>query len=343
MAGKDQDAEDLLLSGLVSDELAQAYGKLSAVVRVSKDEAAEFLGDAWLMEELSRRGLARVVGATPEQPATFQPVPELTALQTALVQRQADILAGQEQLLAGQRRLADIQARPEPVCKSEQSPSHMVRVITSREEIARLTGYLINSAHKEWMTLETSVSEVPLSQDNFINNPYGKQLRIRSIFDAASLRTPGALGNLQLSVENGEQVRILQTLVMKMQLADADSVLLPLTPTGTGGAILVQGGGPLVRGMRDYFERLWKTAVPYGAAKPAEGCPLSETQLEIVRLLMLGHTDQSIADLMGCSKSKIERHMDQVGQVVGLKGRRFALAVALERRGWIPREGAHHG
>jgi DNA-binding CsgD family transcriptional regulator len=186
------------------------------------------------------------------------------------------------------------------------------------------------------MTLETAVSDVPLSEDNFITNPYGSQVCIRSIFDAACLRTPGALENLQRSLDSGEQVRILQTLPMKMQLADADSVLLALTPTGTGGAILVRGGGSLVRGIRDYFERLWKVAVPYGMAKPAGGCPLSETQLEIVRLLALGHTDQYIADLMGCSKSRVERQMDQVEEIAGMKGRRFALGVALERRGWIP-------
>jgi DNA-binding NarL/FixJ family response regulator len=86
-----------------------------------------------------------------------------------------------------------------------------------------------------------------------------------------------------------------------------------------------------------------EAALPYGMAKPAEGCPLSENQLEILRLLTLGHTDQKIADLMSCSKSTIEREMDQVGQMVGLKGRRFALAVALERRGWIPRGEADHG
>jgi DNA-binding CsgD family transcriptional regulator len=78
-------------------------------------------------------------------------------------------------------------------------------------------------------------------------------------------------------------------------------------------------------------------------AKPAGGCPLSETQLEILRLLALGHTDQHIADLMGCSKSRIERHMDQVEQIAGMKGRRFALGVALERRGWIPGEEAADG
>jgi hypothetical protein len=84
--------KDHLLAGLVPDELAQAYSKLSAVVRVPKDQAAQFLGDAGLVEELARRGLARVVGATPEHPATFQPMPELTALQTALVHCQAQIL-----------------------------------------------------------------------------------------------------------------------------------------------------------------------------------------------------------------------------------------------------------
>ncbi|HEY1626658.1 MAG TPA: hypothetical protein VGG16_22965 [Streptosporangiaceae bacterium] len=132
------------------------------------------------MVELTRRGLARIVAATPEQEATFQPVPELTALQTALVQFQARLLKDQEHLLTGQRRLEDIQAGPEPVCNAEQSASHLVRVITDREEIRRISGYLINSASKEWMTLETADSDLPLSDDNVIHNPYGPKVRIRS-------------------------------------------------------------------------------------------------------------------------------------------------------------------
>jgi DNA-binding CsgD family transcriptional regulator len=102
-------------------------------------------------------------------------------------------------------------------------------------------------------------------------------------------------------------------------------------------AILIQGGGPVLRGMRDYFERLWKIAVPFGEARSSPGCPLGETQMQILQLMAAGNTDQSIAGILGCSKSTIEREMDKVEEIIGLKGRRFALGVALERRGWVPR------
>ncbi|HEY1625745.1 MAG TPA: hypothetical protein VGG16_18280 [Streptosporangiaceae bacterium] len=85
MANRNRDTEADLLAGLVPDDLAQAYGKLSTRVRVSKEQAAEILGGEHLVEELTRRGLARIIAATPDQAATFQPVPELIALQTALV------------------------------------------------------------------------------------------------------------------------------------------------------------------------------------------------------------------------------------------------------------------
>jgi hypothetical protein len=318
--------------------VAQAYGRLSAAVKVSKEKAAELLGGARMVEELTERGLALIVAATPNQPATFQPVPELTALQTVLVQCQVQLLKHQELLLGGQRRIADLQARPEPVCSADRSASHLIRVITDREEIGRISSYLINSAKKDWMTLETADTDLPISEDNFIRNPYGAAVRVRSISDAACLKNPGALRNLQRSIEAGELIRILPTILMKMQLADTHTVLLPLTPTGTGGAVLIQNGGPIVRALRDYFERLWQVAVPYGAVKPPEGCPLSEHQLQILRLLAMGHTDQTIASIMDCSKSTIEREMDKVEELVNLKGRRFALGVALERRGWVPRE-----
>lgn len=55
---------------------------------------------------------------------------------------------------------------------------------------------------------------------------------------------------------------------MKMQLIDRSTVLLPLTPTGTGGAVLIHAT-TITHAMREYFEMLWKTATPIGGVAAA--------------------------------------------------------------------------
>lgn len=342
MPGKKKDLEPGLLDGLLPEDQAQGYYKLSAAGPILKEQAAEFLGDARLVQELSRRGLARIVGATPSQPATFEAVPAVIALQTAIVQFQTQLLAGQKLLLAGHTRLADLKSRPEPQ-RGDVEPCHLVRVITDRKEIALVSGYLINSTDKDWMTLETAESDLPLTEDHSVDNPFGAEVRVRSIYDAATLSTPGALGNLLRGLENGDEVRILPCITTKAQIADYDSVLLPLTSTGTGGAVLFQGGGPVPRAMRKYFEMLWKMAVPYGESPQPPGCTLSQRQLAILKYLAEGYTDQRVSALVGCSKSTVDREMDKIEEITGFQGRRFALGVAVERLGWVPRDTESHG
>ncbi len=339
MAAGKRDPELGPLAGLMPDDVAAAYYKLLTCPRVLKEEAAGFLGDARLVEELAKRGLARVVAAMPDTPPTFQAAPPAVALETALIQFQAKVLKDQELLLAGHRRLSDLPLADAAVTASCE---HLVQVVVGREQVARTTGYLINSARKDWMTLETAASDLPLTEDNDVKSPYGDTVRVRSIYETAHLRNPGARGVLERSVARGEQAKILPVVRLKLQIADRSAALFPLSSTGTGGAVLFREG-PAVDGARDYFEMLWKMALPYGAPKPLEGCPLSKLQVEILRLMRAGEPDKTIAGSLGFSVSKVRREIDDIEAKAGggAKGR-FALGVELERRGWLPREMGDH-
>jgi hypothetical protein len=44
---------------------------------------------------------------------------------------------------------------------------------------------------------------------------------------------------------------------MKMKLADQTTALLPLTPTGTAGALVVRAP-VIIAALREYFELLWE-------------------------------------------------------------------------------------
>ena len=65
---------------------------------------------------------------------------------------------------------------------------------------------------------------------------------------------------------------------MKMKLADHTTAMLPLTPTGTAGALVIRAP-VIIAALREYFEMLWeratplKPAAPRAASRPADPSP----------------------------------------------------------------------
>jgi len=330
MTAKEPGSVAAFFTGLLPDELVGAYIKLLSADRIGKEEAAGFLGGAHIVQELCDRGLAHAIPHTPTAPATFQATPVALAVQAVL----ADILKQQQNLLAGQRRLIEAQTLPDDTAR--KLPEHLVQIITDREEILRRSTHLVNTARRDWMTLETAVTDMPRSEDNRISCPKAlrDQVRIRSIYERATTRDPVALENIRKCMDAGEEARILPVVPIKLQIADEAAALLALTPTGTGGALQIHAT-IVIRALRAFFELLWEKASPLYGAKPVPGCPLTAAQQEILGLLALGHADAHIAKKTGHGVSTVRRHITAISELAGHPKSRFALAVAVERRGWL--------
>jgi DNA-binding CsgD family transcriptional regulator len=320
-------------TGLVPDEVASAYEKLRAAGKVPKDQAEAFLGGAAVVKDLCDRGMAHVIPHTPTTPASFQAASVVLALQAVLADRQANVLKEQQLLLDGQHRLSEAQARSDGTV--HDLPEHLVNIITDREEILRVSTHLINTARRDWMTLESAHTDMPLTGDNLITAPkvLRAQVRIRSIYDAATLHHPAAAANLQQCLDAGEEARILPEVPMRMQLADETSVLLPLTPTGTGGALLVSAA-PITRTLRDHFETLWERATPFGSRRPPSDCPLTDIQQRVLGLMTQGFHDEQIATRMATSVTTIRRHITAIMKRLDATSR-FAAGATAQRRGWL--------
>jgi DNA-binding CsgD family transcriptional regulator len=333
MAAQEPGYVGRLFTGLVPDDVIVGYKKLLAVGGVAKEEAEQFLGDAGLVDELSARGMAHALPHTPSAPATFQPASPELALLGVLADLQATLSRQQKTLLDGHRRLADARSQPEVVLGGV--PEHLVKVITDRDEVLRVTMHLINSAHRDWMTLETHETDMPLTDDYSVDDPLAlqQQVRIRSIYDTALTEHPVASRCIERFVAAGEEARILPVVPMKMQLADKAAVLLPLTSTGAAGALLIRAA-PITHAMRDFFEMLWARATPFGGSPG--GSPLTATERRILQLMAMGKQDSAIAASMDMSESTVRRHIRVITGQLGLKTpSRFALGLAVGRRGWL--------
>jgi DNA-binding CsgD family transcriptional regulator len=322
-------------AGLVPPEVIDAYDQLLASNGCAKDQAEELVGDAGLVEALTGWGMAHVQPHTPADPAWLRPASPDLALQGVLAGHQGQLVRDQELLLDGHRRLAEAQARF-GVGMNGRFPEHLVAVISDRAQISELSASLVNTAHKDWMTLENLTTEMPLTQD-FAQPPLpasAGQVRCRSIYDASPMDDPVARQIIDVCADAGEQARLLPKVPMKMKLADHTPAMLPLTPAGTAGALLIRA--PLIiSALREYFELLWERATPLRPQHPAPPSDrLTPAQQAVLELMAKGWQDHNIAQETGTSTTTVRRHIAAIMRRLSVCSR-FAAGAAAQRKGWI--------
>ena len=325
-----------LFDGLLPPEVIDAYDRLLAQDGCAKDQADSLVG-AELAEILTHWGMAHVQPHTPADPAWLRPASPDLALQGVLAGHQHRLARDQELLLHGQRRLADAQARfGVGMTSNGRLPEHLVAVVSDREQISDLSASLVNTARKDWMTLENLATDMPLTED-FTQPPLpvvGGQVRCRSIYAAAAMDDPAARRIIQACAEAGEQARLLPSVPMKMKLADTTTAMLPLTPNGTAAALVVRAP-VIITALREYFELLWDRATPLKPIREApSGDRLPPAQQKVLELMAEGLNDDRIARRLAVSTTTVRRHITAILHRLGVSSR-FAAGAAAQRKGWI--------
>lgn len=323
-----------LFQGLVPPEVIEAYDRLLERDGCAKDQAEALVG-ADMVRALTERGMAHVLPHTPADPAWLRPASPDLALHGVLAGHQSRLAQGQQLLLDGQHRLAEAQAEF-GAGMTGPFPEHMVAVISDPAQISQLSASLVNTARQDWMTLEDMRTEMPLT-DDFAQPPLPAargRVRCRSIYRAAAMENPAAQRIIHASMEAGEQVRLLPQVPMKMKLADRSTALLPLTPTGTAGALVIRAP-VIIAALRDYFELLWQQATPIAALQPElHGDRPTPAQQAVLALMAEGLQDDAIATRMSISVTTVRRHITAVLARLNVTSR-FAAGAAAQRRGWI--------
>jgi DNA-binding CsgD family transcriptional regulator len=215
-------------------------------------------------------------------------------------------------------------------------PAHLVSVISDRDEITELSASLVNTARKDWMTLENLATEMPLTTD-FAQPPLAvsaERVRCRSIYDVTAMNDPVARRIIQDCADAGEQARLLPSVPMKMKLADHTTAMLPLTPNGTAGALLIRAP-VIISALREYFEMLWQRATPLKPQHPAPPADrLPPAQQAVLELMAAGLNDQRIGRQLGISVTTVRRYIAIIMERLGVSTR-FAAGAAAQRKGWI--------
>jgi DNA-binding CsgD family transcriptional regulator len=324
-----------LFEGLVPAEVIAAYDRLVTSGGCPKDQAEDLVGGPGVVAALTASGMAHVRPPSPADPAWLRPAAPDLALQGVLVGHQNRLAKDQELLLDGHQRLAGAQARFGGM--NRPFPEHLVAVVSDRDEISELSASLVNTARRDWMTLDNLHTEMPLTEDA-AQPPlpaFGGRVRCRSIYAAAAMDDPAARRVIGTCAEAGEQARLLPEVPMKMKLADRTTAMLPLTLTGMAGALVIRAP-VIIAALRDYFELLWERATPLkpGHSPAAPDDRLTPTQQAVLALMAEGLNDDAIARRTGLSTTTVRRHIAAIMRRLRVTSR-FAAGAAAQRHGWI--------
>ncbi|NKZ03264.1 helix-turn-helix transcriptional regulator [Actinomadura latina] len=320
-----------LLEGIVSDELLVPYTVLLARAGCLLEEAEELLGGPERVKALTDSGMAHIRGGGPALPPQVMPTPPNLALQGALANLARRLTTEHERLLDGHKRMLD--AHPSSSVVTGGGAERLVQIVTDRDEITDLSRSLISTARRDWMSLDNYVLEASVDEFITLSPPpsHEGEVRCRAIYEMRCAEHPVGARAIEVAVAAGEEARLLPRIGMKMQIVDEAIALLPLTPTGLSGALLVRSS-VIVEALREYFELLWERAIPFGAARADS--PLSPLQQKILSMMAEGLTDEGISRRAGVSLSTVRRHSAVIREKLGFESR-FAAGVAAVRRGWL--------
>lgn len=283
-----------------------------------------------LLASLEDRGL---VSSTPGPPARYTANPPSLVLPAIL-------LDYQEQLAAARRYVSVLEAAYRARPSQPDAPT-VVEVVTGARAVRQRLMQIRRSARHEVRCLG-----LPDDLDDDADQPAGRTLVVRTIYDQSSLEHLGALAAVEQLSRSGEQVRVLPNLRLKFCVADNRLAFLPRPPeSGVDAAIMVHSSA-LLDALVKLFDALWQRALPL-QPPPTRLAPNGQApgldRQRIINLLLSGLTDEAIARQLGRSHRSVQRRVAALMAELGAHTRFQAGAQAALRGGAVPHSPAAPG
>ncbi len=312
-----------------------AYRRLVALPSASAEDLAEAMAVelAPLASALSALEDKGLVARSTGKPGHFVASPPALALGSLIVQREEEIRRAQLEL----GRLTE-QYRGSV---ADRTGTDVVDVVRGPQAVADRFAQMQRGAKFEVVALvKSSVAVVTAEENTAEDVAIARGVAYRVVLERAAFARPGFLDRVVESIHAGEQVRVVDSLPLRLVVADRSLALLPLSPTASdsgGGALLVHESG-LLDALLHLFDLVWASAnevVPSGSGiSVLEADRVDEVDARILTLLLAGLTDQAIGGQLGMSLRTVQRRvsslMDRARVVT-----RFQLGHEAARRGWV--------
>ncbi|WP_449482557.1 LuxR C-terminal-related transcriptional regulator [Streptomyces avidinii] len=167
----------------------------------------------------------------------------------------------------------------------------------------------------------------------------GRGVRQRTVYQHTVHTHGPTMGYVERVTAAGGEVRSQAEVLERVIICDREHAFIPLSDGPPGGALHITEPS-LVRFLTRYFEQIWERSTPVPHHGPAPRSPIVTTDLQqtILRAVVGGETDSTIARRLGMSRRSVAEHIRKVSVELG-SGSRAQLGYLLADSGLLESTG----
>ncbi|MGW3556408.1 LuxR C-terminal-related transcriptional regulator [Streptomyces sp. NPDC000963] len=282
---------------------------------------------------LDTLGELALVWHSPEDPQSFHVVDPHLAAEILLARERAELAAQQQRVQEAQA--AAVQLKSE---FTQEGPKDEVHRLTGVDSVRDYLAALHDKVQDELLTLAPGGAQ---TEDNLRSSRpiadalLARGVRMRTVYLDSVRNDPPTVAHADWLAERGGRIRTVPSLPNRLIICDRKIAIVAVDPDDTSaGAVVLQTAG-VVASLYALFENVWQTARPMTeAARPSDGQGLSPQQLEVLRLLSLGYTDDYVAARLGVSGRTARRIATKIMDHLGARSR-FQAGLHAAARGLI--------
>lgn len=261
------------------------------------------------------------VGLLAGEPRRYAAIEPSSAVETLIRDREREL----EQVRVAARSLTELY-RSGAATKTDE-----VEFVHGPEALGRRFVQLQQEAREEILALDRP--PYALATENPVEEQaLARGVGFRVVYAPEAVADPIISADINRLVELGEDARLLPDLPVKLAIADRSTALMPLSlEIGDGVRAAVIHESSLLDALVDYWEQIWRLAIPFGAQPTAE---LNDDDQALLTLLATGLKDEAIARQLGWSLRTMRRRVHRLHEITGTTNR-FQAGVVAIRRGWL--------
>ncbi|WP_027342656.1 LuxR C-terminal-related transcriptional regulator [Hamadaea tsunoensis] len=275
-----------------------------------------------LLGSLTERGLVIF------QDGEYAMAPPAVALGALLRRRRDDLRSAELELvaLAEEHRLATL----------GRTAGDVIEVISGADAVRHRFAQIQHAAREEIRSMVVPYATVvPPGENEAEPVTMARGVRYRVIIDREFLEMPSAHAILTQALEEGEDVRVVDRVPIKMIIADRQLGMLPLTDgrTTAPASVLVHASG-ILDALIALYDEVWERGRPLRLTPAVEGGELEELDVRVLTLLLAGLTDHAIASSLDLSARTVQRRIRGLMDLAGVTTR-VQLGWHAARKDWI--------
>ncbi|MER6207747.1 helix-turn-helix transcriptional regulator [Streptomyces sp. NPDC001073] len=321
----------------IEGETATIYRTVLSNPNKGFEEIREMTGlsETVLRAHLDRLSELSLVRLPPGDSRTFRAVGPEVAMKLLLARQEA-------RLAAEKKRTEDVRLAVESMvaefAQRSGGAASAIEQATGIDEIRDRISLLCHEVRTEVMAFAPSGAQTVENME--AARPQDLELlergvRMRTLYLDSLRNSQPTVAYATWLTSRGGQVRTVPTLPVRLLIVDRETAVIPTdAESSADGALFLKGKGVLAA-LCELFDSVWQRAVPLGDVRDETDVHRpSAVEVEYLRLLSDGHTDEVIARRLGVSPRTARRMAAEVMEKLGARSR-FQAGVKAAQRGWL--------